>query len=427
MWKTVKTGILPPFKVFFALSAGLFFLAPRPAAAAEITVPRLELASRGWFENDEFTVSSRLSMDLALIGGYKYSILLGFSLEAPDVARAIAYRSFKASPVEPDPVTGQPNPEDLMNSHNSLVEKYNNQAFIGFSVAKATIHNPFKLPLSLSYFVGSGDNFCTGDDFSVFFGLDPFGTDYKGFFYFPDGIGGNMLRQYNGIHGAKGTGFSIAFTKWDSFIIPMLYLYQDLALFDGYFADVNSGSKLYSGDLRLLVHWRWLSFETFGGFSTNSSKDTKFRAGLMFHFAGKGVEFFAQGGITSWRLGEKLNVDNMFFLIEPRLRFKYLAVHVTFFYHPVEYLHIEEQKEQGMADFNVKFMFGTEDSGFSAGFETAVELKINDSDHFKFRISPFGSFAAGGLLWETKLRLMPQNFSKPKEMMELFLGVRTAY
>ena len=235
-----------------------------------------------------------------------------------------------------------------------------------------------------------------------------------------------MLRQYNGIHGVKGSGLSFAFTRGDSFIVPILYIYQDFALLPDFLVTGKSGKNLYSSDFRVLFHWDWLNFEVFGGISWNSNKANA-RAGLMLHFAGKGAEFFAQAGITSWNAGEKLNVDNMFFLIEPRLRFKYFALYVTFFYHPVEYLHIVEEKEQGMADFNIKFIFGNLDSGLTAGLETVAELKLGDFDDFKFRISPFGSFASGGILWEVKLRFVPQNLRKPKEMIDLFFGVRTAF
>ena len=423
------SGALFPFKKTLTLGASLFFLAfwsIETVSAAEITVPRLELASRGWFVDGDFTVSSRISMDLALSGGYKYSFLLGLSLEAPDVARAFAYRNFNYEPIAFDPADPL-DIDDLNTNFNALAEKQKNQAFLGFRVAKATINKPFNLPLSLSYFVGSGDDFCTGDDFSSLFGLYPFGTDFRGFFCFPDGIGGNMLRQYNGVHGAKGTGLSLVYTGWDSFFIPMLYIYQDLAFLPDLFNTGSSVDNLYSGDVRLLFHWKWLSLEAFGGLSWNASMDVTVRSGLMFHLAGKGAEFFAQAGITSWDVGKKLNVDNMYFLIEPRLRFQYFAVHVTFFYHPVEYLHIVEDKEQGKADFNVKLMFGNAESGFTAGLESAVEFNIGDSDDINFRISPFGSFTSGGLLWEAKIRLLPTKLTKPKEMMELFIGVRTAY
>ena len=420
-----KFDNLPLITRILVFAAPLIFLHPwfavvPQAGAAEITIPRLEMASRGWFEDDEFTISSRISLDLALTGGYKYSFHLGFAMEAPDIAKAMAIRNVNLAPLDPA--------DDVLPEHyNALLEKQNNQAFIGFSVAKATINRIFNLPISLSYFVGSGDDYCSGDDFTSLFGVNPFGTYYRGFFYFPKGIGGNQIRQYNGIHGAKGTGLSLSFTGLDHLIIPIIYIYQDFALFPDLFTTGTSMEKFYSGDMRVLMNWNWLNLEAFWGLSWNSDRDVYTRMGLMFHLAGNGVEFFAQAGITSWKSGEKLNVDNMYFLIEPRLRFKYFGVDVTFFYHPVEYLNINEPEERGMADFNVKFMFGNQESGFTGGLETTVELNLGVSDDFMLRISPFGSFTSGGLLWEVKIRLNPTEIKNPKEMMDLFLGIRTAF
>lgn len=389
MSKIAKFGFLPFSTRLFAFGTAFLLLFGWSARAAEITVPRLEMASRGWVDDGDFQVSSKVALDLAISGGYKYSLMLGFSLEAADIAR-------------PD-----------------------TQAFLGLRVAKATIRGS-KIPLALSYFIGSGDDFCTGEDFSTLFGFYPFETAYKGFFYFPEGIGGDITRQYNGIHGARGTGLSLSLTKWDN-LVPMLYIYQDFSYFKDIILGTSSVDNLYSGDLRLLFHHDWLRLEAFGGVSMNTSLDFSVRGGLMFYLAGNGAEFFAQAGITGWDLNEKINVDNMFFLIEPRLRFQYFGVCVTFFYHPVEYLHIIEEDEQGIADFNIKFTFGDIESGFTAGIETGVELKIGNLDDYLLRISPFGTFSSGGLLWDTKIRVNPLKFKSPKELLEIFIGVRTAF
>ena len=162
-------------KFTFALTAGLFFLILHPAAAAEITLPSIEMASRGRMNNGAFVVSSYISADIALTGGYKYALLLGLSIEAEDILRT----NYPGLPV--------------------------------FRIAQATARNIFGLPLELSYFIGSGDAFCTGDEISKRFGLSPFGTEFKGFLYFPESI------RYDGIHRAQGTGFTLGLTKSDYF------------------------------------------------------------------------------------------------------------------------------------------------------------------------------------------------------------------
>ena len=371
------------------IGLSLFLLILWSAAAAEITVPRLEMASRGRVDSGDFVLSSFLSADFALSGGYKYAFLLGFSLEIPDIANL------------------------------------NNQSLLGFRVAKATARDIFGLPLELSYFLGSGDDFCSGDEFSSRFGLSPFGTDFRGFFYFPEGIGGIATNQYNGIYGARGTGFSFALTKWDKFI-PMLYFYQNFT--DSEPNHVFNDENYYSGDLRLLFHHNWLRMETFGGASFNSSMETSLRGGLMLHLdAGNGTEFFAQAGIPGWITSEKFSIDNLFFLIEPRLRLNLLRVTVTFFYHPLEYLHVRTDDERGKADINIKFQYGNLDSGLTGGVETGGELKLDGSTDFVFCVSPFVSFISSGLRWDAKIRILPLEFNKPEKLFEFFIGVRTAF
>ena len=397
-----------------ALGAGLFFLVLWPAVSAEITVPRMEMATRGRMDGGEFVLSSMISADFALIGGYKYAFLLGFSLEAADIAKAFAYRNFSVDFFPPGyTVSGE--------EYNALADKLNNQAVLGFRIAKATAKDIFGLPLELSYFLGSGDDFCSGDEFSSRFGLSPIGTDFRGFFYFPEGIKTMPTWRYDGIYGVRGTGFSLGLTKWDN-IVPILYLYQDFGGFD-----LFGGKHLYSGDLRLLLHSGMLRLEGFGGISLNSSLDTSIRGGLMVHFAaGNGAEFFAQGGIPGWTTDEKFSIDNLFFLIEPRLHFGRFGIYVTFFYHPAEYIHIPTG-EQGMADINVKFQYGNTDSGLFGGFEAGGNLNTHDTGDFVLRLSPFVSFISGGLRWDTKILFKPLSYDVPEEMFELFIGVRTAF
>ena len=418
MKQSARQGILSFCKRILALGTGLvfFFLTLWPVAAADFTLPRLEMASRGSMDNGEFVLSSFLSADFALTGGFKYSFILGFSLDAPDIAKAFAYRNFKAEPVLPGAnTTGE--------DYNALAARMNNQAVLSFRIAKATVRETFGLPLELSYFLGSGDDFCTGDEFSSRFGLPQIGTEFRGYFYFPEGIGFNPTRQYNGIHGVRGTGLSLTLTKWEK-IIPMLYLYQDFMTPGRALA----GNNHYSGDLRLLLHHNWLRVETFGGASLNADMNASIRAGLMLHLdAGHGAEFFAQGGIPGWIQGEKLSIDNMFFLIEPRLRFGLLGIFVTFFYHPMEYLHIITPEEKGKADFNIKFQLGKRDSGFAGGIETGGELKTDGFEDFILRVSPFVSFITGGLRWDAKIRIAPLEYDVPERIFEIIFGVRTAF
>jgi hypothetical protein len=405
-------------KKFFGII--LFFVSLSFLGAAEITVPRLEMASRGRVEDEEFVLGSTVSADLALSGGYKYGVLLGFSFEADNLAKAMAYRNFKfghldagAAPVDHD---------DYNRLVDQVNDRMNNQGTLSFRIAKATARDLFGKPLELSFFIGETGYFCAGDEFTGRFNIEPIGTEFGGFFYFPDGIGGDISRRYNGIHGVRGTGLSLALTPWESFV-PMLYLYQDFKIIDE-----RVQRNRYSGDLRFLVNRESVKLEVFGGFTLRRGNDTNIRGGLLAHFASQEmVEFLLQAGVPGWKKGEEFSIDNLYFLMEPRLHIDDFGFYVTFFYHPVEYMHISTPEERGKADINIKLFSGNANTGFSWGLETTLGLKIDRTEDFSVWVSPFVGFMASGLRWDTKLRLNALEWKTPSEMFELFIGVRTAF
>ena len=405
-----------------AAGVGLFFLVLCPAHSAEITVPKVEMASRGWVNDGEFIFSSFLSADIALSGGYKYTFTLGMSLDAPDIAKAFAYQNFHFGYAQNNPVTD----EEFNQLVDQANERMNNQAFIGFRIARATIRELFGAPLDFSYFIGRDEDFCSGDEFGTRFGLLPFGSEFKGFFYFPEGIGGIPTHRYNGIYGLSGTGFSLSLTKFKGFI-PIIYLYHDFGSYLHMPGEIDGTA--YSGDLRLLFHYNWLRLETFGGLSFNRDLDLCFRGGLMAHFdAGKGVAFFAQGGVPGFAMGEKFSIDNLYFLIEPRLSLGLFLMDVTFFYHPVVYNHVITPDERGKANLNLKFLLGKRESGIAGGIEFGTFLKINGiAEDFGFTISPLVYFISGGLRWDAKIRVNPLEFETPENIIDFFIGCRTAY
>jgi hypothetical protein len=405
-------------KTFFGVI--LSFVSLGFLAAAEITVPRLEMASRGRIEDEEFVLASVISADLALSGGYKYGMLLGFSFEAADLAKAMAYRNFNFEHLSST---------STLTDYNNLVDQVNdrfkNQGTLSFRIARATARDLFDKPLELSFFIGEADYFCGGDEFSSRFGVNPIESEFRGFFYFPDGIGGDITRQYKGIHGVRGTGLSLALTLWESFV-PMFYLYQDFSYFQ--YTNGKIGENRYSGDFRFLINRESVKLEAFGGISLNSGLDTNLRGGLLAHFSSQSkVEFLLQAGVPGWEKGDDFSIDNFYFLMEPRLIFENFGFYVTFFYHPLEYIHIKTEEERGKADINVKFLSGNTNTGFSWGLETTLGLKIDGMEDFSVWVSPFAGFMASGLRWDAKLRINALEWETLPEMFELFIGVRTAY
>jgi hypothetical protein len=401
----------------------LFFCPLFPLFGAEITVPVLEMASRGAMEEGEFRFASTINADIHLGGGPKAGILLGLSLGSADLGRAFTARNFKFVPMNPgDTVTGV--------EYNALGEQvedqFNDQAMLFFRVVKATAPSVFGLPLELSYFIGVSDHLCFGDEFASRFDEIPVESDFTGFFYFPEGIGGNPLRRYKGIHGVQGTGFSLALTRWDR-VVPMLYLYQDFPWNrdQGFLSPLSS----YSGDLRVLVNLEKIKLEGFAGFTAGKDIDNSVRGGILtlFH-SPAGADLLVQLGTPGWSPGENADVDKFYFLMEPRLALGPLMLYVSFFYHPVEYIHIKTEDERGKADINIKLLGGNlKVSGVEGGAEMTVGLKMDQRNDTTLKLSPLVSFISGSMRWDMKFRVNLLSWNKPEKMFEIFAGVRTAY
>jgi hypothetical protein len=408
MWK--KTRIL----MFFLLFLPVFAL-----SGAEITVSRLEIASRAAADQGELAISSNAAIDIALNGGYKYGILLGLSFESANLIKALAYRNFETGLLDP---AASVNGED----YNKLADRLNSQAFLSFRIAKATARDLFGLPLELSYFVGLGDAFCSGEEFAVRYGITNMETGFTGFYYFPEGIGGNPYRRYNGIHAVQGTGFSLALNRWEKFI-PFLYLYQDLPRIST--AGLIPEKIHYSGDFRGIFNGEKFKAEAFFGVSGLKDEGPSLRGGMLAFFtSGQGADFLIQCGVPGWVVHEEISVDSWYFLIEPRIDFGLLALHISFFYHPLQYLHIITEEERGKADININLFAGElGESGIQGGLETTVGIKVYSQDNVSLKISPFVSLVNTGLRWDFKIRINPLAAQNPEEIVEVFAGIRTAY
>ncbi|MDR0389329.1 MAG: hypothetical protein LBH73_04620, partial [Spirochaetaceae bacterium] len=252
----------------------LFLAGSFSLSGAEITVPRLEMITRGAMEGDDFVLSTIAEADLALEGGYKYAAYLGFSFSSGDLERLLSRRKLEIAPL---PTGMPPDENDFNNLVGELEDRLNKQTTLNLRVIKATAREPLGLPVELSYFLGKADAFASGDDFVQYFGTAPLGSDFRGFMYFPQGIDGDFASQYYGIHQVNGTGLSLAYVGSENFI-PMGYFYQDLG-----FSDINGDFEAghYSGDLRFLVNSRPLRFEFFGGVSFHQGDRNIYRGGIL--------------------------------------------------------------------------------------------------------------------------------------------------
>jgi hypothetical protein len=413
-------------RIFFAFF--LMLCASLSLWGAEITVPRMELTSRGAEVDGSFCLSTNAAFDIALNGGYKYGVLLGLSFEAADLGKALAYRNFSVNPFGlPDPLADPVNAEDfsdLTGHYNALLDRYNNQAALTFRLAKATARELFGLPLEFSYFAGIGDPFCSGEEFALRYGIPDMGTQFTGFYYFPQGIGGDPRRHYNGLYSVQGTGFSFAFTKWENYV-PMLYFYQDFSIYDG----ANFNKPRFSGDLRFLFNGPKFQAEAYMGMSGSKDEKNEIRGGILAFFrSGMGTEFLLQCGVPCYKVDEEFSIDNVYFLFEPRIKFGLVSLHTTFFYHPLEYLHIKTRDEKGKADINIKVLVGDlAESSVQGGFETTLGLKVYSMSDYSFLLGPFISFLGSGLQWDLKLRINPLEWEASGKVVEFFAGVKTSY
>ncbi|MDR0587072.1 MAG: hypothetical protein LBG26_07520, partial [Treponema sp.] len=197
----MKKTLIRALFVFFAL-----FPVSQRLFGAEITVPRLEFASRGASEDGDFTVSTSAEADIAVNGGYKYGITLGLGFEAQNLEKAFSYGR-----LELPYALSAPTKTEYNAMVDELNDRYSNQAVLSVRLLEATVREVFGKPLDLSFFAGHYHALGSGDEFVSRFGTAPVGSSYRGFFYFPDGIGNDPSRRYNGgIYNIFGTGVAAA-------------------------------------------------------------------------------------------------------------------------------------------------------------------------------------------------------------------------
>lgn len=395
-----------------------------PIFAADLSVPTLELATAGSVQDGAFVLASLARVDLSVEGGYKFGGTLRFAFDAADLEKALAYAS---SPVEALDPAATVSADD----YNALVERLANGDALGFQLAKVAIREPFSLPIELAYFIGSEDVFCSGDEFPIRFGTASIGTEYRGFAYYPDGIGGDPTFQYDGIYAVAGTGFSLSWTGAQN-VVPLLYLYQDAAI-AGASSSTEPDRGHYSADARVLVNGKNVKFEAFAGATYPYGDYGLYRGGVLAYFsAGSGAEFLAQIGVPYWNPSTSFGIDNLYFLFEPRVDFGLTSIIVTLFYHPAYYLQ-RETGEQGATDVNFKLLFGDlRENAVEGGVESTIGLRGSGSgtslaDAFKFSMGPFMALVTEGVRWDFKFHLLPLNYAAPAEMFETYIGVRTAF
>jgi hypothetical protein len=361
---------------------------PPSVPAANVAVPSLELVTRGFMDGNLFELATYSEIDLAYDGGMKFGGRIAFT---------------------------------YLNSHLELPSA-SSLTLKGLSF---TIDEPFSLPASFSWFIGSNDILCSGESFTAVFGSQMIASHYSGYMYFPEGV------IYDGIYTVKGTGARFEYTPVKESLLFSLYVYEDTH----FVVDVPTlGTVLfpgiYSADFRALMDFGAVKIESFIGATYASFPSTLgfYRGGILFYAGGgETVEFMAQIGIPQYDPGTSpaFTINFFYLLVEPRLHLGFFSLIPTFFLHPGAYEQMPTE-EAGSFDINLDMFLGNVDEyGFRGGLESNVRF-AGSTNSFRLVESPYVSFVSFGLLWDLKINVaitLPfslSNFSG-------FVGIRAEF
>jgi len=358
-----------------------FLLAASTLAAASLVVPSLDVITMAAMNAGRFELTSHGDFDLIVEGGYKFGGRIGLS--------------FSDSSLEEAP-----------------------PGSIDFDGLSVIVRDVFKMPLSLSWFIGSYDVLGSGSEFPASFGTGEIASAYRGFMYFPGPV------QYDGIHQVKGTGVRIAATPVPDRLMLVGYAYQDTWLID-----LLGEKGHWSGDLRLLANWESIKLEGFLGV-TSMAPFGWYRGGVLVYANLKSLEILAELGIPKWDPFMDTFSINMFSLLfEPRLTLGLFNVAATFFWHP-EYYHQAITGELGTFDVNLNLYLGDRTKALTLGGHEANLGFDSTAGSFDLALAPYISFATPGAVWKIKLNTKLLPWPAPfvlGDLFEGFVGVRASF
>ena len=285
-------------------------------------------------------------------------------------------------------------------------------AWLALRYARLRILEPAGAPLELAYFVGEPEVFASGREFPRRFGSEEFTTRYRGYLYFPAGP------EFDGLRAVDGTGVSITTS-------PSLAENADLGVF--MYQDAAHGPERYATDLRFRRYRPHFSLEMFAGATYPEGDYGLYRAGAMAYFSTPGPgSFFAQAGVLDWDPDDEIDLEDMYFLFEPRLRFSRVAMVYTFFSHPARYRG-EETGTPNRMDISGRLQLEELAGGIlTAGIESAVLLDPDASDKAITRTGPVVELEAGGVQWLMKLNVQAFPYEQ-LDGLEAVFAARTSF
>lgn len=373
---------------------------------AGLSIPEFCMLTNGRL-NDAgvFALSTRVEIDMLIEGGAKFDawLKLGF--------RSSSMEDYLGADVD---ASGATTVADIAEAIDLLESRLG----FGLRTAAVSMKGLFGTPLEASLFVGHLDSFCSGSDFPALFGAEDFTTRFKGYMYYPDGVGGDPYKWYDGIHEAFGTGarLSLGGDSWRTY----LYAYQDSWI----------GAGTYSTDARFLLDLDMLKLEAFLGASFPVSKAGVYRGGLLFYYdTGVIGDFYAQIGIPRWDPTEAFGMDALYFMFEPRVDFGIGHLALNLFFHPAWYLQ-DETDEAGAMELRADLGFGDRGEGrVLGGAEAVISYNPNlDTDLLVVEAAPYLQTLRDGV--ELSVRLGLRAFPFPSVWYGMFMpsvGITTAF
>lgn len=379
------------------------------AHGAGLSVPDFRIITNGHVnEAGAFVLRTRVYIDLLVEGGAKFAAWFKLDFKSDSMEDYLASLQSRISLT--DPISF----EELAAAMSSLEDATG----IGLKTAAIAMNGFLGTPLELAFFVGRFDVFCSGADFPLLFGTKNFATRLRGFMYYPDGIGGDGSRWYDGLHEAYGTGFRLSLPG--DRMKPYLYLYQDSWM----------GAGKYSVDARFLFNGAAVKMELFAGATFPAASYGLYRAGFLFDYdIGSIGSFYAQMGIPRWDPSEPFGMDKLFYMFEPRIDFGIGTLTLSLFFHPAWYLQ-RETDEEGSVDARIDVSFGdVQESGNQGGLEVFLAYNPNlDDSSLKIEAAPYYQTLWNGVRWD--LRLAVRAFPYPGTVLGMFvpsIGITTSY
>jgi hypothetical protein len=385
-------------RLFFTLTTLLTAAAYLPAA--DLTIPELELVSRGFWNGSAVEFVTRGQSEIRVSGGYKFGGSLSFGFESGDLSysgdQPPDYNDYGASP----------------DAYLTDLSPYlGNNTYLEFQGAQI-VYRDLLPGTDLTYFTGRNDRFASGELFPDYFGSTPLASRFQGFLYFPE-------NAYRGIHTVNGTGVELSSSFGTEWSRSALYLYQD-----GYL-----GSGIYSTDLSYAMDVGELKLESFLGGTFPVQSYGAYRAGMLFYYRpSERGEFFAQVGVPYWTPPDLFRIDNIYFLFEPRVHFDPVSIILTLFWHPAYYL-MQSTGELGSADIHLNFLIGDPtENPITGGIETnfTIDTTTSFAQDFGIVTTPYLSAVTSGVVWNFMLnvQLVPYSLST---MFEGIIGVKAEF